>query len=214
MAPLHRRHALALLGALASSPFTSATAGPSPEPAARAFGGADFPPSMQVAGQSLVLNGAGIRYKAMFQVYAAGLYLEQWYKTAESAVQAPGTKRVAATMLRRINASELGNLFTKGILDNNSNQATTQLLPSVARMSTVFSRFKFLEPGEQFMADRIPGRGMVLTVKGEPQHEPFEEAFFDALLNIWLGPKPADRALKQAMLGTDPYTRHASINGS
>lgn len=209
---------MVLLGSLACSPFAIANPlpipGPEAEPAARSFGGAGFPATALVGGLPLQLNGAGIRYKAMFQVYAAGLYLEQLHKTAEGAMQAPGRKRIAATMLRRINASELGNLFTKGILDNNSSQATTQLLPSVARMSTVFSRFKVLEPGEQFMADRLPGKGMVLTVKGEPQHEPFEEAFFDALLNIWLGPKPADRALKQAMLGTDPYTRQAAATGS
>ena len=30
-----------------------------------------------VRGNPLVLNGAGMRYKAVFKVYTAGLYLEQ-----------------------------------------------------------------------------------------------------------------------------------------
>ena len=35
--------------------------------------GARFEPFTTVAGSRLLLNGAGIRYKAIFKVYAAGL---------------------------------------------------------------------------------------------------------------------------------------------
>lgn len=201
MSLMHRRQALALLSALTCIPLVHG------QSVSRAFGGSNFSPTAAVAGQPLLLNGAGIRYKAMFQVYAAGLYLEQLASTPEGVLQTRGPKRISATMLRTINATELGNLFTKGILDNNPPSVTTQLLSNVARMGSVFTRFRTLEVGDHFSVDLIPGKGMVLVVKGEPQHEPFEEAFFDAMLNIWLGPKPADRALKQALLGTDPYTR-------
>lgn len=203
-----RRQTLAFLGAAACSPLCVA------QGASRAFGGSDFPPSMLVGGQTLVLNGAGIRYKAMFQVYAAALYLEQVSSTTEGVLQPKGTKRVAATMLRTVNANELANLFSKGILDNNPSHVTTQILPSLARMSAVFSRYKTLNTGDQFMVDRLPGKGMVLTVRGEPQHEPFDEAFFDAMLNIWLGPRAADPALKQALLGTDPYINRPTPTGN
>lgn len=206
MSLIHRRQALVFLGALTCAPLVRS------QPASRAFGGSNFAAMAEVAGQHLLLNGAGIRYKAMFQVYAAGLYLEQLASTPESVLQTRGPKRISATMLRTINATELGNLFTKGILDNNPPTTTTQLLSNVARMSSVFTRFKTLEVGDQFSVDLVPGKGMVLVVKGEAQHEPFEEAFFDAMLNIWLGPKPADRALKQALLGSDPYTRPAATD--
>ena len=208
MSLLTRRQTLAFLGAAVCSHRATAQTAP------RAFGGADFPPSMLVGGQTLVLNGAGIRYKAMFQVYAAGLYLEQLSTTTEGVLQARGSKRVAATMLRTANANELANLFTKGILDNNPSQVTTQILPSLARMSAVFSRFKTLNTGDQFMVDRLPGKGMVLSVRGEPQHEPFDEVFFDAMLNIWLGPRAADPALKQALLGSDPYLNRPALASS
>jgi len=42
----------------------------------------------------------------------------------------------------------------------------------------------------------------VLTIKGKVEGEPFKEPeFFDALVRIWLGPKPADSLLKHALLG-------------
>ena len=37
--------------------------------------GAKFEPTVELGGQTLVLNGAAIRYKAIFKVYAVGLYL-------------------------------------------------------------------------------------------------------------------------------------------
>ena len=47
-------------------------------------GGVKFDPRVTVQGQSLQLNGAGVRYKAIFKVYAAGLYLPQKADTPEA----------------------------------------------------------------------------------------------------------------------------------
>ena len=47
-----------------------------------------------------------------------------------------------------------------------------------------------------------PGDPGLLTIKGKVEGEPFkEQEFFQALLRIWLGPKPADWQLKDALLG-------------
>ncbi len=44
--------------------------------------------------------------------------------------------------------------------------------------------------------------GTIVTVKGVVQGDPIkEQAFFNALLRIWLGPAPADYKLKDALLG-------------
>lgn len=72
------------------------------------------------------------------------------------------------------------------------------------RMSQLFSDHKTLKAGDSFVIDWIPGTGTVLTVKGEVQGDPFKEpAFFNALMRIWLGPKPADWRLKDGLLGLD-----------
>jgi CRISPR/Cas system-associated protein Cas10 (large subunit of type III CRISPR-Cas system) len=73
---------------------------------------------MDLRGTALQLNGAGVRYKAIFKVYTAGLYVGQKVSTPEEALAAPGPKRVAITMLRDIDANELGKLFTKGVEEN------------------------------------------------------------------------------------------------
>ncbi|RZJ15985.1 MAG: hypothetical protein EOO54_18000 [Haliea sp.] len=153
-------------------------------------------------GSKLLLNGAGIRYKAVFKVYTAGLYLSRKAATPEEALAAAGAKRVHIVMLREIDSSELGKLFSRGIEDNMDKAAFSKLIPGVMRMSQIFSDHKKLVAGDTFSIDWIPGTGTIINVKGIPQGDAFKEPeFFNALLRIWLGPNPADWKLKDAMLG-------------
>lgn len=165
-------------------------------------GGVTLEDPIQVQGTPLVLNGAGIRYKAVFKVYTAGLYLEKKAGTTNEVLSMPGRKRMTITMLRDIDSAELGKLFARGMEDNMDRSAFSKLIPGVMRMSDVFTRHKWLRTGETFVLDWVPGTGTVLTVKGEIEGEPFKEPeFFDALMRIWLGPRPADWRLKNELLG-------------
>ena len=165
-------------------------------------GGVKIDDRITVTGSPLVLNGAGVRYKAVFQVYTAALYLGQRAETPEAVLGAPGPKRMAITMLRDIDSAELGKLFSRGMEDNMERSEFAKLIPGVMRMSEVFSKHKKLLTGETFVLDWVPGTGTVLTVKGQVEGAPFKEPeFFNALLRIWLGPKPADWQLKDALLG-------------
>ncbi|MFM9899493.1 MAG: chalcone isomerase family protein [Polaromonas sp.] len=165
-------------------------------------GGVKLEDTTDVRGTNLQLNGAGVRYKAVFKVYAAGLYLGKKAATAEEAYAAPGPKRMSITMLRDIDSNELGKAFTKGIEDNTPKGEYAKLIPGILKMSQIFSDQKKLLAGENFTIDWIPGTGMLVLVKGKPQGDALKEPeFYNALLRIWLGPQPADWKLKDALLG-------------
>lgn len=158
--------------------------------------------AIDLRGSKLQLNGAGVRYKAVFKVYTAGLYLGKKVETTEEVLAAPGAKRMTVTMLTDIDANELGKLFTRGVEDNSPKGEMSQLIPGLLRMSRVFFDQKQLKPQDTFTIDWIPGTGTVISVKGVPQGDPIkEQAFFNALARIWLGPNPADWKLKDALLG-------------
>jgi hypothetical protein len=164
--------------------------------------GVAYADSVDQRGTVLQLNGAGVRYKAVFKVYTAGLYLPKKASTPEEVMAMPGPKRISITMLREIDANELGKLFTRGVEDNTGRGELSKLVPSLYRMGQVFAEQKKLLPGDTFELDWMPGVGTLLLVKGKPQGEPFPEAeFFNALLRIWLGTSPADWKLKDALLG-------------
>lgn len=161
--------------------------------------------TVDVRGAKLQLNGAGIRYKAVFKVYAAGLYLPKKAGTPEEVLAMPGAKRMSITTLRELDSNELGRLFARGMEDNMDKAAFSKLIPGVIRMSELFSKHKKLNAGETFTIDWVPGAGTIVTVKGVQEGEPFKEPeFYNALLRIWLGPVPADFRLKDTLLGKPP----------
>ena len=165
-------------------------------------GGAKVEDAVDVQGSKLQLNGAGVRYKAIFKVYAAGLYVGKKVATPDELFAAAGPKRMSITLLREIDSNELGKAFTKGFEENSSKAEMSKLIPGLIKMGQIFSDQKKMLPGENFTIDWIPGTGTVITVKGKPQGEPFKEVeFYNALMRIWLGNNPADFKLKDALLG-------------
>lgn len=191
------RRAACLVTCLAGLVGTHAHAQP-----ATTVAGVRFEPLLTLQAEPLRLNGAGIRHKAVFKVYAAGLYLPQAAGSAAEVAALRGPKRLTITMLRDIDSAELGKLFSRGMEDNMDRAAFSRLAPGVLRMGEIFAQHKKLMAGDTFTVDWLPGTGTVITVKGQPQGEAFKEPeFFDALLGIWLGPRPADWQLKDALLG-------------
>ncbi len=158
----------------------------------------------ELRGSKLQLNGAGTRYRGPFKVYTAGLYLTRKAATPEEVLAQAGTKRLAVTMLRDIDAGELGKLFVRSVEDNMDKSAFSRLIPGLLRMSQIFSDNKRLAAGDGFTIDWIPGTGTVISVRGVAQGEPFREPeFYAALMRIWLGPAPADWRLKEHLLGRE-----------
>ena len=158
--------------------------------------------TIDLRGNKLLLNGAGVRYKAVFKVYVASLYVGKKVGTAEEALSQPGAKQIRVTMLRDIDAGELGKLFSRGVEDNMPKAEFSRVVPGLLRMSQMFSEYKNLNTGDVFTIDWLPGTGTIISIKGKPYGEPFKEPeFYNALLRIWLGPNPADWKLKDALLG-------------
>ena len=156
-----------------------------------------------VGNQRLVLNGAGIRYKAIFKVYVAALYLPQKKETLKEIIALPGAKRVSVVMLREVSSDDLGEAMITGIRKNSTPEETRRFGLQLIRMGDIFGKIPKLKKGESFSVDWVPGSGTVVIVDGKPVAEPIpDEAFYDAILKIWLGDDPADSNLKPAMLGT------------
>ena len=91
--------------------------------------GVKYEDSIELRGTKLQLNGAGIRYKGPFKVYTAGLYTTKKAGSPEEVLATPGPKRMSITMLREIDSSELGKLFSRGMEDNMDKAAFSKLIP-------------------------------------------------------------------------------------
>ena len=113
--------------------------------------GVRFEPTTAVGNAKLQLNGAGIRYKAVFRVYAAALYLGAKAATPDAVYAAPGAKRVHVVMLRDIDANELGKLFTDGMQKNASREEFGKSIPGTLKLAEIFAAKKRLVAGDALM---------------------------------------------------------------
>lgn len=191
-----RRHLLGALTALACSLSGWAVA------QTTEVAGVKFDNTIQLGGGPLVLNGAGVRYKAIFKVYAAALYLPSKTNNPEAVISMPGAKRIQLVMLRSIDGNEFGRLLSAGMEKNASRDEFIQSLPGIVRMGEAAARYKQLAAGDTLIFDWVPNVGFTLYVKGRQEVGPYKDpAFYSAMTKIWLGRAPADLLLKEGLLG-------------
>ena len=151
--------------------------------------------------QKLLLNGAGLRKRAFFQVYVIGLYLPEKKTIATEAVGATGPKRILIHMLRDVDADQFSGALTDGIRDNVSEAEMKALEPRVKQLVAIMGEMKEAKTGMRIALDWTPA-GTQLSVNGKASGSAIPgEDFYRALLKIWLGENPVQADLKKALLG-------------
>jgi hypothetical protein len=155
----------------------------------------------KVGAAELVLNGAGLRKRAFFQVYAMGLYLPEKKPVAADAIGAPGAKRVAIHMLRDVDAATFTEALVDGMRPNHDAAAMKALEPRIAELSAIMGELQEAKKGMAILLDWQPGTGTIISVDGKTRGKPIPgEDFYRALLRIWLGERPVQDDLKKALL--------------
>jgi hypothetical protein len=156
----------------------------------------------QVESRELVLNGAGLRKRIIFNVYLIGLYLPE-KKTDPAAILAlAGPKRAAIHMVRSVGADTFTEALVEGLRANTSEAQYQALERRVQELSRIMAELKEAKKGMTISLDWT-GAATQLLVNGKPAGKPIAgEDFYRALLRIWLGDKPVQDDLKRSLLGT------------
>ncbi len=166
---------------------------------AREVAGVDIAERVEVGGQPLILNGAGVRRKFFIRVYVGALYLPARAATGAEALAQDGPRRVTMQVLYdEISRQKLVDAWNDGFADNLSVDERQRLQPRIDRFNTLFDA---VHAGDLITLDYLPGKGTVVSVSGRESGRIPGRDFNDALLRIWLGDHPADSTLKAAMLG-------------
>jgi hypothetical protein len=164
--------------------------------------GVKFDDTATVGGHALKLNGAGIRTRIVFKVYALGLYLPEKKTTVNDVLATAGARRIQIVSMRDLTSDEFGDAFMKGLNGNTDQAERTRLLPQTKSFGEMFASIPGLKKGDVLLVDWVPGTGTVCTLNGRKIGETVQDvAFYNAILRIWLGDKPADESLKPKLLG-------------
>lgn len=151
----------------------------------------------------LVLNGAGVRHKfAFIKVYVGSLYLVQKKTDNEAVFADPGPKRVAMNILSsEITAQDLIASMNNALAVNLSPHELALIEKRIRDLNNVMSTIKVINKGSVVYLDYLPDVGTRVVVDGQERITIPGEDFFRAMLHIWIGNKPVDGRLRDAMLG-------------
>ncbi|HEX8435017.1 chalcone isomerase family protein [Archangium sp.] len=167
--------------------------------AAKEAGGVQFPETLTVEGKELKLNGAGLRTKVVFKVYAAGLYLQNPTPSAQQAIESDQVKRVRMSMLRDLEKKTI----TEAIVDGFKKNAGDKLPALQQRLDTFTAAIPDLKKGDELVLTYVPGKGTTIESKAGQKISVEGKDFADALFAVWLGKSPVDGSLKDGMLGKE-----------
>ncbi len=164
--------------------------------------GANIEDTATVAGKTLVLNGAGARIKAVFKIYAIGLYLTEKKNNTADVLALSGPKRFKIVFLRELTSDEFGSAFLAGINKNLEKDEKTKYVNQITKFGDLFTEFEGVKKGEVIIGDYNPAVGTTITLNGKQLGSALPDVgFYNAILRIWLGNNPADNLLKPALLG-------------
>jgi hypothetical protein len=192
-----RHHFLRLLAFASLSLLSGAAAAQAVE-----VEGVKFEPAAQVGGAALQLNGAGIRTRAVFKVYAAGLYVPQKATSAAALLAQKGPRRVAIGMLRNVDADSFAGALNDGLKANLTEQQLAGFKAQIDALNANLKAVGEAKKGDLIHFEFTPETGTRVLVNGQPRGSAIAgDEFFAAVLRIWIGDKPVDASLKKALVG-------------
>ncbi len=155
------------------------------------------------SGPHLMLNGAGVRHRMAFiKVYVGALYLTAKKASTEEVLADPGPKRVSMhVLIDELTARELIASLNNALAANHIPAELALIESRIRDLNRMMNSVGVLKKGGVVVLDYLPGTGTRITVNGEEKITIQGEDFFQALLRIWIGRKPVDGRLRDAMLG-------------
>ena len=151
-----------------------------------------------VNGQTLVLNGLGLRKKLFFKIYVGGLYLQAKMSNPASILASDTARRMTMHFVYSVSKDQMCDAWEEGLEANVPNAS--------AEVKTAFKTLcSWMEPipkGNRLVLTYVPGTGTTVEVNGKNKGTLPGKATADAIVSTWIGPKPAmGDDFKNAVLG-------------
>ncbi len=167
---------------------------------ATTLGGVTLPDTYLAGGQSLVLNGIGIRTLTIFnvKVYAAGLYVAQRSGDARAILASPGPKVIVLQFLHAASKSDIEKQYREGEARNCGNggcdpadEADFERLIAATPAAAVGDILTYI----------LSPRGVRALVNNRQIGEFANPDLAVRLLAGFIGPTPPSEDLKRHLLG-------------
>jgi hypothetical protein len=161
--------------------------------------GVSFPEHVQARGQTLTLNGLGLRKATIFgiKVYVGALYLAHPTADADAILNSKDPVEIDLAFVFRASASQLRSAWEDGF----AKSASGRPAPLQGRITQLENWMNGVRSGQKMSFLRIPGVGIQYSLDGAVQGTIPGDDFATAFLAIWLGSSPPSPQLRAGLLG-------------
>lgn len=157
--------------------------------------------SIEVSGQKLMFNGAGLREKLFLDLYVGGLYVTNKSNNGSTVINADESMAITLDIVSSLITSEkMIDAVNEGF-ENSTGGNTTPLKSKIESFKDAFK--DEIVKGDHFVIAYIKGMGVEIHKNGKKIKTITGLDFKKALFGIWLGEEPADEDLMEGMLGLD-----------
>ena len=163
-------------------------------------GGVQVPDTLKTDSASeLKLNGAGIREKWFLDLYVGALYLKQQQQDPVKIISDEDEMAIRLEMVSGLVTSEK---MSSATMEGFENATHGNIAPIKSEIDTFIATFKEpIKKGDVFEMVYVPGQGVKIYKNSQLKNTIAGEPFKEALFGIWLSDKPAQKSLKNEMLG-------------
>ncbi len=166
--------------------------------AQKKVGDATLPTTETFEGQTLVLNGAGVREKLWIDLYAAGLYLNQKTTDANTVLNAEKPMAIKLHIVSKlISSNKMVEAVTEGF-EKSTDGNTAPIQDEINKLLNFFK--EDIHKNDIFDLVYLPSKGVIAFKNGEQKGVIKGKDFKKALFGIWLSNRPADDDLKENLL--------------
>lgn len=161
--------------------------------------GVSIPNNVSFEGEKLVLNGVGVREKFWMDMYAGALYLGSKSSDDKAIINANDPMAIKLHMVSSLITSEKMIEAVNEGFENATNGKTSAISSEISKFKAFF--IDEINKEDVFDIVYIPAKGVLVYKNGKEKGVIKGMEFKKALFGIWLSDKPADKKLKQGMLG-------------
>ena len=161
--------------------------------------GVDVPDTYSAMDTELTLNGAGTRSKWFMDLYVGGLYVPETIDDGEAVINADEPQAITLHIISGMITSERMTEATLEGFEASTDGDMAAIQEDVDQFMAVFQ--EEITEGDVFDLVYLPGEGVRVLKNGEQKDTVGDLAFKNALFGIWLSDKPAQKDLKEKMLG-------------
>lgn len=154
--------------------------------------------TISIDGQTLVLNGAGVRSKFFLDVYIASLYLPQPQTDPDVIINADEPMVLRLNIISGMITSRRMADSTRDGFVRSTHGNLAPIEHDVEELIKAFS--EEIEEGDVFDLVYDPATGVTVYKDGEAASNVPGLAFKKALFGIWLSDDPIQKSLKKALI--------------